>query len=168
MAVKEFTHLFCLDDKKSYSAEIKNRFSDSSRYNVIVSSSPSEIINSVKSSQAKKCFKVAVIPLPDKPDKRSAAESFAMSLLSESPDINIILMTHGDRPANLPFPFYSSVPANNNSIHRIHNSVKRLISEVALDSRRKRVRISSIVLAMTTLFSLGALYLAWYLSVARY
>ncbi len=140
----EFTYLFCLDEKRSYSVEVKRRFNDSTRYEVITSQSRHEFLNLVKQYRAGRSTRIALLPFADTHDQNDPVKTIAAEIREVNPDIIIILLVSGESPDELvaksginPFAW---VPATNNSVLRIHNAVKKLISEKNLTMKTRRIR----------------------------
>jgi hypothetical protein len=144
MASPEFTYLFCLDEKRTYSVEVKRRFNDESRYEVLVSQSRHELLNLVTQHRLSRGHRVAVLPFADTNDQNDPVRTIAADIQAVSPDIIIILLVAGESPEELVIKSgikpYSWVPVTNNSVLRIHNSVKKLISEKNLLLKTKRIK----------------------------
>jgi len=142
MISREFTYLFCLDDKQSYSVEVKRRFNDASRYMVFVSQSRNELLNLVKEYLLRPGYKIAILPYYNLSDMSEPVQALAAEIQRINPGLSIVLLVHGDSPEESVMKSgisaYSWVPASNNSILRIHNSVKKLISEKSLEIRTRR------------------------------
>jgi hypothetical protein len=157
MADRDFTYLFCLDDKRSYSVEVKRRFNDADRYMVYVSQSRHELLNLVKEHLPRPGNKVAILPYYNTPDQSEPLKTLAADIQNVSPDLTIVLLVHGESPEESVLKSgivaYSWVPASNNSILRIHNSVKKLISEKSLEIRTRRKNIALKVLIAILILS---------------
>lgn len=140
----EFTYLFCLDEKKNYSVEVNRRFDDGTRYEVLVSQSRHEFLNIVKQHRSGSSTKVALLPFADTHDQNDPVKTIAADIRAVSPDIIIILLVSGESPDELVLKSginpYAWVPATNNSVLRIHNVVKKLISEKTLTLKTTRIR----------------------------
>ena len=144
MVSREYTYLFCLDEKRNYSVEVKRRFNDTSRYGVLTSQSRHEFLNLVKEHRLSGALKVALLPYADTHDQNEPVKTIAADIRDVSPDIVIVLLVSGDSPEELMVKSginpYAWVPATNNSVLRIHNLVKKLISEKNLTRKTKRMR----------------------------
>jgi hypothetical protein len=164
MADREFTYLFCLDDKRSYSVEVKRRFNDTSRYMVFVSPSRHELLNLVTEYLPRPGFKIAILPYYNIPDQSEPVQVLASEIQRISPDLSIVLLVHGESPEEVVvksgIDAYSWVPASNNSILRIHNSVKKLISEKSLEIRTRKRNIAFRLLVAFLLLAVIALVTA--------
>ncbi len=166
MVDSEFTYLFCLDDKRSYSVEVKRRFNDASRYMVFVSQSRNELLNLVKEYIPRKGYKIAILPYYNLPDMSEPVQALAKEIQRISQGLSIVLLVHGDSPEETVqksgIEAYSWVPASNNSILRIHNSVKKLISEKSLEVRTRRRKFAFrlfLAVLLVSLFGVVAAYL---------
>jgi hypothetical protein len=166
MVDSEFTYLFCLDDKRSYSVEVKRRFNDASRYMVFVSQSRNELLNLVKEYIPRIGYKIAILPYYNLPEFSEPVQALAKEIQRISQGLSIVLLVHGDSPEESVqksgIEAYSWVPASNNSILRIHNSVKKLISEKSLEVRTRRRKFALwlfIAVLMISLIGIVAAYL---------
>lgn len=158
MPSKEFTYLFCLDEKKSYFSEVNRRFNDADRYEVLTSHGRHEFLNMIRQYRQNRGFKVAILPFANTSDQYQPVKTIAAGIKTLIPDVVIILLVSGDAPEELVAKSgiepYSWVPATNNSVLRIHNSVKKYISEENLSHKIKRKRkafrvfVASVVLAL--------------------
>ncbi|MBM3420646.1 MAG: hypothetical protein FJY11_05870 [Bacteroidetes bacterium] len=146
MVNPEFTYIFCHDEKRNFSVEVRRRFNDAGRYEVIVSTGRHELLNMVKERRAGRLLKVALLPMAGTPDQNDNIRLLAEELRTISPDIQIILLVGGESPEELVIKSgirpYSWVPLSNNSVLRIHNSVKKLISEETLTRKSRRLKIA--------------------------
>jgi hypothetical protein len=163
MVNPEYTYLFCLDEKKSYSVEVRRRFNDATRYEVLVSQSRHELLNLVKQYRQARGLKVALLPFADTSDQNEPVKTIAAEIEMVVPDIVIILLVSGEVPEELVaksgINAYSWVPATNNSVLRIHNSVKKLISEENLTRKIKRKkRVLGVLMASVIAVLLLLLY----------
>lgn len=166
MVDSEFTYLFCLDDKRSYSVEVKRRFNDTSRYMVFVSQSRNELLKLVKEYILRKGYKIAILPYYNIPDLSEPIQVLASEIQRISQGLSIVLLVHGESPEETVqksgISAYSWVPASDNSILRIHNSVKKLISEKSLEVRTRRRNFSfrlMIVIVLISIIGIVAAYL---------
>ena len=122
----------------------KRRFNDSTRYEVLASQSRHEFLNMVKQYRSGSSTKVALLPFADTHDQNDPVKTIATEIQAVSEDIIIILLVSGDSPDELVAKSginpYAWVTATNNSVLRIHNVVKKLISEKNLTMKTKRIR----------------------------
>lgn len=163
MVNPEFTYIYCHDEKRTFSVEVKKRFNDTDRYEVLVSSGRHELLSLAGKHRLALGFRVALIPLSGAADQIDQVKNLIDELRAISPGIQIILIVSGESPeeivARSGIRPYSWVPVSNNSVLRIHNSVKKLISEATLTKKTRRVKIAFRILMG---FAVAALLLLVY------
>jgi DNA-binding NarL/FixJ family response regulator len=150
MANPVITYIFCLDDHKGFSEDVKKRFSDTERYTVDISHNRDEILRHIGNSSGFNSCKVAILGLHDSKENFEQAEKIISEIKKSDLRTGIILLIPPDKVDEVKKTVRSNVdayiPRNANSILRIHNMVKRFISEYNLDIYRRRKKISVYVL----------------------
>lgn len=164
MSISNKTHIFCLDDHRTYSEEIRKRFSDPARYVVSVSSNESDLFSAFTREKSRKTCKVVILGLHDSKENYQGIESFVDRIKKYEPDTGILLVMSPERmnDARKQFRFNIDgfIPRNSNTVLRVHNAVKKHISEHNLRIFRKRRNISLLVLAVFLTVSLLILIFA--------
>jgi DNA-binding NarL/FixJ family response regulator len=158
MAKATSTHLFCLDDHKSFSEDVKKRFSDTTRYTVGVYHNREDFINHLIREKEHKFCKVAILGLHNSKENLEMIDHLTIEIKNIDRSTGIIILSPPERideiKRSIRFNIDSYIPRNANAILRIHNTVKRLISEHSLLIFRKRRNFSFYVLIAVFLLSL--------------
>lgn len=160
------TSIFCFDDHKNFSDDIKKRFSDSTRYKVIPTSSKNDLINFIKDESDINSCKVVIIAIHDSREHLEMADHLTIEIKEIDPDIGIILLVQGDKmdevKKSIRFNIDSYIPRNDNAILRIHNTVKKLISHHHLGINARRRKVSLYVLLGFVLICLVILIISYF------
>lgn len=167
MAKSIKTHLFCFDDRRAFTEDILKKFPDVSRYTVLSFATQDEFMNQLNTGKENKFCKIAIIGVHDNKDEYSETGRFAMDIKKSDHRTGIILLCPPDKTEEIrnsvKFNIDACVPQNSNSIPRIHNVVKKLISEHNINILRKRRNISIAVLLAFIMLSALFLIFARYL-----
>jgi DNA-binding NarL/FixJ family response regulator len=146
MAISKMTYLICYDEHRNFSEEIKKRFSDKTRYNVSVFQSRSDFLVHFRSVKENKSCKVAIIGVPESGDQYELTEELTMEIKKIDNSTGLILVARADQMEEvkkiIKFNIDAYVPRNVNAILRIHNIVKKLISEHNIVIFRNRRNIA--------------------------
>jgi DNA-binding NarL/FixJ family response regulator len=159
------TSIYCFDDHKSFSDDVKKRFSDSARYKVIVTYSKNDLLKFIIDEADTNTCKVVIISIHDSKDNIEIVERLTLEIKDINPDIGIILLAQNDKmedvKGSIRFNIDSYVPKNDNSILRIHNTIKKLISHrnLAINSRRRKLSFN--ILLVFVLVSLILLIVSY-------
>jgi len=158
MAKSLKTHLFCLDDHKSFSEDVKKRFSDTGRYIVGVEHNREEFIRHLMREKEYNFCKVAILGVHDSKENIEMIDHLIIEIKRIDPGTGIIILSPADKIDEVKkfvrVNVDSYVPRNANTILRIHNTVKKLQSEHSLLIFRKRRNFSFYVLTIFFLLSL--------------
>ena len=158
MAKTTNTHLFCLDDHKSFSEDVRKRFSDTSRYTVGVYHNREDFINHLIREKEHKFCKVVILGLHDSKENLEMIDHLTIEIKKIDPSTGIIILSPPEGideiKRSIRFNIDSYIPRNANTILRIHNTVKRLISEHSLVIFRRRRNFSFYILIAVSILSL--------------
>lgn len=168
MAKNIKTHLYCYDDHRGFSEDVRKRFTDRSRYTIVSFQTLEEFISHLSAEQENNFCKVAILGLHDTKEQFEMIDHLTMDIKKIDPRTGLILLCPSDKmeviKKTLKFNIDSYIPKNANSILRIHNTVKKLISEHSIGIFRKKSNISisvllgffilSIILILVTYFML--------------
>jgi hypothetical protein len=167
----KMTFLICFDDHRSFSEDVKKRFSDTSKYNVSSFYTVPEFIDSYKKEREKSSCKVALIGIPDAGEQYEMIGNLVQNIKRSDPGSGIILLVSGEKMEDLKkivrYNIDAYIPRNANSVLRIHNTVKKLISENNITIFRKRRNVSLYVLLAFIIIT-GLIILAAYLKLPQY
>jgi DNA-binding NarL/FixJ family response regulator len=165
MAKANSTHLFCLDDHKSFSEDVKKRFSDTSRYTVGIYHNREDFINHLIREKEHKFCKVAILGLHDSKENLEMIDHLTIEIKKIDPSTGIIILSPPEGideiKRSIRFNIDSYIPRNANTILRIHNTVKRLNSEHNLRIFTKKRNFSLYIL-------IGFFILAFLLTIVAY
>ncbi len=171
MAGIKMTYLICYDDHRNFTEDIRKRFTDASRYQVESFHNAQDFMNNMRKEKLKSSCKVAIIGVPDAKDQFEMIEKLTMDAKRADPSTGLILLIPPDKMEDLKkavrFNIDAYVPRNNNSILRIHNAVKKHISEQSILIFRKR-RNFSIYVLMGFLILTALLILVTWLRLPKY
>jgi DNA-binding NarL/FixJ family response regulator len=165
MAKNVKTHLYCYDDHRGFSEDVRKRFTDQSRYTVVSFQTREEFINHLAAEKENNFCKVAILGLHDTKEQFEMIDQLTVEIKKIDPRTGLILLGPPDKMEvirkTLKFNIDAYIPKNTNSILRIHNTVKKLISEHSIGIFRKKRNISIYIL-------LGFLLLSALLIIAAY
>ncbi|HEX7494512.1 MAG TPA: hypothetical protein VF346_09835, partial [Bacteroidales bacterium] len=133
MAKNVKTHLFCYDDHRGFSEDVRKRFPDLSRYTVISYQTREEFIKHLEEEKEHNFCKVAILGLHDTKEQFEMIDQLTMEIKKIDARTGLILLGPPDKmeaiKKSVKFNIDAYIPKNANSILRIHNTVKKLISE---------------------------------------
>jgi DNA-binding NarL/FixJ family response regulator len=150
MAKNIKTHLYCYDDHRGFSEDVRKRFTDQSRYTVLSFQTREEFIGHLVAEKDNNFCKVAILGLHDTKEQFEMIDQLTMEIKKIDPGTGLILLGPSDKmeviKKTLKFNIDAYIPKNANSILRIHNTVKKLISEHSIGIFKKKRNISVYVL----------------------
>lgn len=150
MATKLITSLICFDDHRSFTEDVKKRFSDKTQYEVMAFHSKQDMLEYFKNETESRVCKVAIIGVPDSKEQLPAVEELTMEIKKCDPETGLILLAAPDKMDDVKkvirFNIDAYIPRNTNMILRLHNVVKKKISEHGINKFRKKRNISLWVL----------------------
>jgi DNA-binding NarL/FixJ family response regulator len=160
------THLYCYDDHRGFSEDIRKRFSDRSRYTVESFQTREEFINLLAEEKEGNFCKVAILGLHDTKEQFEMIDQLTVEIKKIDPRTGLILLGPSDKmeviKKTLKFNIDAYIPKNTNSILRIHNTVKKLISEHSIGIFRKKRNLSFYVLLGFLLISVILIIVAYF------
>ena len=153
------THIFCYDDHRGFAEDVRKRFSDTSRYTVISFPTREEFINHIEQERVHNFCKIAILGLHDSKEQFEMIDRMTIEIKKIDHRTGLILIGPTDKieeiKKTVKYNIDAYIPKNANSILRINNTVKKLISEHSIGVFRKRRNFSLYVLL--TFFILSAL-----------
>jgi len=166
MAKIIITHLFCYDDHRGLSEDIRKRFADTTRYNVVSFNSRDEFLRHLEEEKDESYCKVAIIGIHDINDQFEMIDNLTMEIRRIDPLTGLILLCPVDKAEEIKkfvkFNIDAYIPKNTNSILRIHNTVKKLISEHNIRLFRKKRNLSIYVLLAFIMLSVLLIIAAYF------
>jgi hypothetical protein len=160
------TYLFCYDDHRGFSEDVRKRFPDRTRYTVISFPTRDEFINNLEAERENNFCKVAILGVHDTKDHFEMIHKLTMEIKRIDPLTGLILVCPADKieeiKKTIKFNIDAYIPKNSNSILRIHNTVKKIISEHNIGIFRKRRNFSVYILLSAILLSALLLIIAYF------
>ena len=144
------THIVCLDDHKTFSEDVRKRFSDAAKYIVQITHNREDLMKALKNGSEPDIFSIVIMGLSDSKESIEYTESIISEINEYYPETAVLLITPQDKTEdirnNLKANVDSFIARNANAILRIHNSVKKLVSEHNLLLYTRRKNLSTIIL----------------------
>jgi hypothetical protein len=171
MDATKMTYLICYDDHRTFTEDVRKRFSDSTRYTVESFHSRQEFIDHCRRETENKSCKVAIIGVPEAAEQFESIEKLTIEVKKSDPKTGLILLIPAAKMEALMKVVRSNIdayiPRNTNAVLRIHNTVKKLISEHNISIYRKRRNFSLYVLLAFLILSALVILIA-YIRVPEY
>lgn len=165
------TYLICYDDHRSFTEDIRKRFSDSTRYTVTSFHTQQEFKDHFSEQMDNSSCKVAIIGVPDAKEQFEMIEEMTMEIKRYDQKTGLILLVPADKMEDLKkvvmFNIDAYIPKNANTVLRIHNAVKKLISEHSMTIFRKQRNFALYVLLAFLVFC-GLLILVAFFRIPQY
>jgi hypothetical protein len=165
------THLFCYDDHRGFSEDVRKRFTDGARYKVISFQTREEFINHLYEEKEHNFCKVAILGVHDAKEQIEMVDHLTIEIKSIDQRTGLILLGPPEKmeeiKKNVKYNIDAYIPKNANSILRIHNTVKKLISEHSIGIFKKRRNFSLYILLTFLLLSCMLILIA-YLKLPQY
>ena len=167
MTLSKITHIVCYDDHRSFTGDIRNRFRES-RYIVNSFHNKKEFIEFCVTTADNKCSTVAILGFTEPEEKINLLNDFITSVKNVLPDAAVIILVPPGKleavKKGIAHIVDGLIPINNNTILRIHNTIKRVFSEYRINIFRKR-RNNAVIITILVLLALIATFFVLY---ARY
>jgi hypothetical protein len=166
MALNVKTYLYVVDDHRGFADEVKKKFTDASRYVILTFQTSEDFLKSFRNEKENKCCRIAVIRLHDLKNEYEDIEHLAIETKESDPASGIVLICPPDKleeiKKTIKFNIDAFIPLNSTAILRLHNAVKKLISEHGIYIFRRRRNISLVVLFGFIVLSILILLLAYF------
>jgi hypothetical protein len=161
----KMTYLFCYDDHRNFTEDVKKRFSDTSRYIVESYHSRQEFINNLKKQSDNNSCKVAIIGVPDASEQIEMISEMTLELKNIDSRTGLILLIPGDKMEEVKkrvrLYIDAYIPRNTNAVLRIHNTVKKIFSEHSIAYYRKRRNVSFYALLAFLIITVMVILYSW-------
>ncbi len=151
MQNKMKTYLICYDDFRWFSEEVRSKFDDTSRYNIVSFVTVEEYMLYLEKNKSVKACKVAILGVHDTTEQFEMIGKLAREIKKIDSGNGIILLCSPDKIDEIKGTIASAIdafiPKNTNAMVRLHNAVKKFQSEYAINNFRKRRNFSFYLLA---------------------
>lgn len=165
MAKNIKTHLICYDDHRGFTEDVRKRFTDAARYKVLSFPTKEEFLSHLKEVKESNFCKIAILGLHDNTEQFEMIDQMTQEIKKIDSLTGLILLGPEEKMETIKktvkFNIDAYIPRNTNSILRIHNTVKKLISEHSIGVFRKRRNVSLYVLLAFLIFSALFLIIAY-------
>ena len=162
---KKYTFIYCYDDFRSFSDDVRKRFGDETRYKVYSFQTREEFLNSLQAEKDIKQCKIAILGTHDTAEHYEKIDKLTLDLKDITPRTGIIILGPPEKMDEIKqaikFNVDAYIPKNSNSVLRIHNIVKKLISEHNINLFRKRRNFSVYLLLSFIILCLILFFIAW-------
>ncbi len=159
-------HLICYDDHRIISEDLRKRFSDLSKYKVECFHSRRDFTAVLEKPAEKRSCRIALIVIPEKSDQPVMFGKMTDGISRTDPDAGIILIVPAGRMDEIKkiikFNIDAYITFNSNAILRIHNEVKKLVSEHSINIYRKRRNLSLYILAAYIILAAFSMLIAYF------
>lgn len=166
------TYIFCLDNNRQFCDDLRKRFSDQAKYSFFSLSSPEDILRESAGIRKRRTSKVVLISINGSNLQLPEVESFTRDLKKADPYTGLIIVHTAERTEEIKksivFNIDAYIQKNGNAIPRVHNAVRKLISEHILRLARKRLRTALFATVAFLIFTGIFFLLASLLSPGNY
>ena len=152
---KKLTHIYLIDEQRTYLPEIKERFQNPYKYEVISYTSLSKFFENMESLQsAGKDLNLVFLSIDFEKDDEHVKKYFEsiprIQNMGRNTEVFILSFKKDDALENkvLTYGARALIQKNENAILRITNYIKGIISEKTLDYKRRASLLSVKVLVM--------------------
>lgn len=140
------TYIYCYDDHRGFTEDVRKRFSDLTRYNVTSYQTREDIVSRLETDKEHRFCKVVILGLHSNEEQFQMMEQLTADIKRIDTKTGLILLGPPEKMdeirKSLKFNIDAYIPKNTNSVLRIHNAVKKLISEHGIRNFRKRRNLS--------------------------
>jgi DNA-binding NarL/FixJ family response regulator len=166
MPAKLLTTLLCFDDHRTFTEDVRKRFSDPEQYEVVSFQTKQDFLKECEKEADNSSCKVAIIGVPDTKEQFQVIDEMTMEIKRIDPRTGLILLIPGDKMEDLKkvvrFNIDAYIPRNANTILRLHNAVKKIISEHSIVIFKKRRNLSLWFLLGFVILAALAILLAYF------
>jgi DNA-binding NarL/FixJ family response regulator len=166
MAKEIKTYILCYDDHRVFTEDIRKRFTDTARYTVLSFQNREEFLAHFKELKENKFCKVAILGLHDSKEQIKMIDHLTIEIKKLYPKTGLILLGPPEKMEEIKkivkFNIDAYIPKNSNSILRIHNAVKKLISEHSIAIFRRRRNFSFYALLTFVILSVLLILISYF------
>jgi len=166
MAKNIKTHIICYDDHRGLPEEVNKRFTDNSRYEIQSFQTKEGILDYFAKVKGYYFCKIAILGLHEDKEQYSLIEELTSEIKKTDKDTRLILIGPPDRMEEIKKAVKNNIeayiPRNSNMILRIHNTVKKIMSEHSIGVFKRRRNLSLVALLTFLLISLLTIIISYF------
>ena len=151
------THIYCFDDHRRFTEEIRKKFDDPSRYIIHSFQTRDEMIDWFFKEKENSSCKIAIIGVHDSEEQSELTDQLVTGILKSDPRTGIILLCPPEKIVEMKkimkFNIDAYIPQNANFVLRVHNVAKKHFSEHNIRLHRKLRNRSLLALLTFIVFS---------------
>jgi DNA-binding NarL/FixJ family response regulator len=159
------THLVLYDDFRWFSEDVRRRFDDNSRYTVASFVAVEDFMAYLEKHKDHGYCKVAILGAHDTTEQSGMIGRLTKEIKKVDSNTGIIIVCPQDKLDEIkkliPSDIDAYIPKNTNAILRLHNAVKKLISEHGINNFRKRRNFSLYTLIGFLILFILLIIIAW-------
>ena len=95
------THIVCLDDHKTFSEEVRNRFSDAEKYIVKITHNREDLMRALNNGKETDIFRIVIMGLSDSRENIEYTDSIISDIKEYNPETAILLITPQDKTEDI-------------------------------------------------------------------
>ena len=166
MATNKKTYIFCYDDHRGFTEDVRKRFEDTSHYKVLSYPTREEFINHLKEEKDHDYCKIAILGAHETQEQFAMIDQLSVEIKEIDHRTCLIILGPPDKieeiQKTVKFNVDAYIPKNANAILRIHNIVKKLISEYNIRIFKRRRNFSFYILLTFLLLSALSILIAYF------
>lgn len=151
MQNKKKTYLICYDDFRWFTEEVRRKFDDISKYNIVSFVTVEDYMLYLEKNKAHKFCKIAILGAHDNTGQFELIDKLVREIKKIDAGIAVILLYTPDKideiKKTIPSDVNAYIPKNTNAMVRLHNVVKKIQGELTINIFRKRRNFSLYILA---------------------
>jgi hypothetical protein len=150
MAQNIKTHLYCYDDHRGFSEDVRKHFPDTGRYTVMSFQTREEFLSHLEKEKIHGFCKVAILGFHETKEQFEMIDHLAAEVKAIDRRTGLILLGPPDKVEEIKkivrYNIDAYIPKNSNTLLRIHNTVKKIMSQHSIDIFTKKRNFSFYIL----------------------
>jgi hypothetical protein len=151
------THIYCFDDHRGFSDEVRKSFFATPWCSVISFQTTEEFLGMIEKERGRHFCKIAIIGVHENREHIEMVEILASQVIKKDTLASLVLICPPDKVDEIKnairFNIEAYIPKNANYILRVTNTVKKLVSEHSIGILRRRRNFSFYILLALLLLS---------------
>jgi hypothetical protein len=148
------THIFCYDDYRAYSDEVRKSLASIPRCLVMSFLTTEDLLSRIEKDKGRQFCKIAIIGLHENREHFEMVEALNAEIKKRDPSTGLILLCPPDKTDEIKrsvrFNIEAYIPKNANYILRISNTVKKFVAEhsIAILKRRRNYSLYAVLIVI--------------------